>query len=80
MSTAQKKTPQQAFDDAYITSTEICEILEVSRVAIHYRRKTGKLPDSIKVHGQQLLVWERDKITPHLKEWQSTLLDRRASE
>lgn len=70
-------TAQEEFDKKYITSTEICENLEITRPAIHFRRKAGKLPDCIKVHGQQLLIWERDKITPFLKEWEYAISSSR---
>lgn len=71
---------QQKFDEAYITSTEICQTLKVSRPAIHFRRKSGRLPDPINVFGQQLLIWEREQIQPYLKQWNNELTDRRDTE
>ena len=72
--------PQEKFDKTYITSSEICKLLQVSRPAIHFRRTAGKLPGAINVFGQQLLIWERDKIQPHLQEWLNALKERRSTE
>ena len=70
-------TAQARFDRRYITSSEIGERLQVSRPAIHFRRKAGLLPDPIVVHGNQLQMWERDAIEPHLVEWEKSLTERR---
>lgn len=70
-------TAQQRFDRRYITSSEIVTRLTTSRPAIHFRRKAGLLPDAIAVHGNQLLIWERDAIEPHLVEWEKSLSERR---
>lgn len=61
---------QERFDKAYITSTEIGQRLQVTRPAIHFRRKAGLLPGAIRVSDNQLFIWERDKIEPHLLEWE----------
>lgn len=70
-------TPQARFDRAYITSSEICNRLGVTRPAIHFRRKSGLLPDAIQVYGQQLLIWERAAIEPYLVEWEISLRAKR---
>lgn len=70
---------QKDFDEKYITSSEICQYLGVTRPAIHFRRKAGELPGAINVFGQQLLIWERAQIQPHLDKWMTTLTARRAA-
>jgi hypothetical protein len=68
---------QERFNEAYITSSEICQELEVTRPAIHFRRKAGLLPDAIIVTGQQLVLWERDKVKPFIDQWRTQLLAKR---
>lgn len=68
---------QQRFDTLYITSSEIAKRLEVTRPAIHFRRKSGDLPDAISVSGGSLTVWERDKIEPFLRKWEQELQSKR---
>lgn len=64
---------QERFDQMYITSSEIAQRLKVTRPAIHFRRKAGLLPNGIVVTGNQLFIWERDFIEPHLKKWEEQL-------
>lgn len=69
-------TAQEEFDEAYITSSEICKELEVTRKAIVDARRRGDLPDPIVVNGQ-ILIWKRRTIRPHLESWKQTLRTRR---
>ena len=69
-------TPQQQFDNIYITSTSISIRLGLSRVTIMRARKTGKLPGSIEVTGN-VFLWERNTVEPYLKRWEA-LIDARA--
>lgn len=68
---------QQRFDAAYITSSEIAKRLNVTRPAIHFRRKAGLLPDAITVPGNQLFIWERQKIEPYLLKWEEQIQSKR---
>ena len=68
---------QERFDKTYITSSEICQRLDVTRPVIHYRRKNGHLPNGIQLFGQQLIIWEREFIEPYLQKWQSSLENKR---
>lgn len=70
---------QERFNRTYITSSEICQRLEVTRPAIHFRRKAGFLPNSIHVYGQQLLIWEREAIEPWLVKWEASLTAKRGT-
>lgn len=64
---------QERFDRMYITSTEIAQRLNVTRPAIHFRRKAGLLPNAITVHGNQLSIWERDEIEPFIRQWEDQI-------
>lgn len=68
---------QDRFDKAYITSSEIAQRLSVTRPAIHFRRKAGLLPNAITVPGNQLFIWERDFIEPHLRKWEEQLQSKK---
>jgi predicted DNA-binding transcriptional regulator AlpA len=72
-------TAQERFDASYITSSEICQRLKVTRPAIHFRRQAKLLPDPIQVFGRQLLIWERDAIEPWLQKWQESLQAKRGA-
>jgi len=67
---------QQAFDAKYISTQEICSMLNVARTTVFFARKTGKLPDGINVGGKTFL-WERDKVLPYLTSWKTVLDARR---
>lgn len=69
-------TPAQRFKRNYITSTEICTLLDTSRAAVGIWKTTGKLPDPIDISGSAT-IWERDKITPFIEELRVALNKRR---
>lgn len=73
-----KNEAQERFERAYITSSEICKRLEVTRPAIHFRRQSGLLPNPISVYGKQILIWERDAIEPWLKRWKASIDAKRS--
>lgn len=68
---------QKRFDEMYITSSEIAQRLNVTRPAIHFRRKAKRLPNAITVPGNTLTIWERDQIEPHLRKWEEELKTKR---
>lgn len=72
-------TPQEEFDRTYITSSEICHELDVSRPAILDARRRGLLPEPILVNGNQLTLWKRDEVRPYIEAWKATLDTRRAA-
>lgn len=65
--------PQKAFDAQYITSSEICEELKVSRTSIANARKTGTLPNPIAVNGLHIFIWERARVRPFIDAWKEQL-------
>lgn len=73
----QRVTAQEEFDAAYITSSEICKQLHITRATIVMGRKRGLLPDPIVVNGAQIYIWKRDVVTPYLNAWKISLQARR---
>lgn len=68
---------QDRFDTFYITSAEIMQRLNVTRSAILYARKTGKLPGAIEVQPGTLYIWERQTVEPYISAWKLMLDARR---
>ncbi|QDB70909.1 hypothetical protein [Pseudomonas virus PBPA162] len=66
-------TLQDNFDSTYITSTEVCEKMQVSRVTLHYHRKNGRLPQHATLPGGQITIWRRDEMMPVMEEWSRKL-------
>lgn len=68
---------QEKFDSTYISSSEICRELGVSRAAIVNARRRGLLPDPVVVNDIQLYLWERETVRPYLDSWHLMLRSRR---
>lgn len=73
------ETAQEKFDATYISSSEICTELKVSRSTLVNARRSGLLPDPIVVNGVQFHLWERDTVAPYLEAW-GIMLKRRRGE
>lgn len=70
-------TDQQVFDDTYITSIEVCSVLQIKRPSLMTAIKTGRLPKPIyiDVNGRHLLsLWDRAKLEPVLASWRKPLI------
>lgn len=67
---------QDEFDRDYITSTEVCSHMGVTRSTVMRARERGDLPDPIIINGDQLTIWKREKLLPHLENWKATLRGR----
>lgn len=70
-------TPQELFDERYITGSEIQHTMNVSRSSVLLARRRGMLPDPIVVKGARAFIWERDKVTPYIEAWKISLASRR---
>lgn len=66
---------QETFNKTYVTSTEIGRRLGVTRSAVIQARQKGLLPDPIFVENH-LVLWERDKVEPHVREWDKRRKER----
>lgn len=73
------ETAQQRFDRVYITSSELCRTLRVTRPAIMQARRRRLLPDPIAVNGASLYVWERAHLQPYVDAWRIVLNARRSN-
>lgn len=56
---------QKRFDEKYINTAEICELLGVNRSTVMNWRLNGTLPDPILVCNFTY-IWEREFIKPYL--------------
>ena len=71
------QTPQEKFDEMYITATEICREMGVSRAGILYARKKGYLPQPISINNDQIYIWERAPLQEYLNAWRIILNTKR---
>lgn len=73
-------TAQIEFDNKYISSTEVCQRMNVHRTSVLLALRTGRLPEAIVVrrpNGEpHILLWERVAIEPHLVEWANNRAER----
>lgn len=70
-------SPQEEFDKAYITGSEICTTLGICRTSLLQARRSGRLPGAIEVADGQMYVWDRVTVTPYLNAWKVILDVRR---
>lgn len=72
---------QERFDQTYISTTEICQRLGVSRTTIFHGARTGKLPESIMIRrsdgGIHILLWLRAEAEPMMVEWAKSIAARK---
>lgn len=78
MSQEQKvETAQERFNTVYVTSTEICQRLNVTRASILHARGRGLLPDPIVVPPVNFFLWERTTVEPYIAAWEINLKAKR---
>ena len=70
-------TDQQEFDLCYVTSTELCQLLEISRGSLMKARKRGILPAPITINSSQIFLWKRVVIEANIAAWKFILQARR---
>lgn len=68
---------QQEFDDTYITSTEIGDILKISRASICAARARNLLPPCITLPGANISLWKRKEVENILVLWKDKIVTRR---
>lgn len=69
--------PQERFDKIYITATEICKTLGISRATLLYARKRGFLPEPISVSENRIYIWERQHTQRFIDAWRIVLNNKR---
>jgi hypothetical protein len=73
----QRVTAQDEFDANYITSSEICKELHITRATIVQGRRRGLLPDAVVINGAQILIWKRSAVQPYIDAWKLILQAKR---
>lgn len=70
---------QQTFDETYISASEICRTLSVTRGAVTSAQRRGLLPEPIKLEqgGAYLCLWLRAEVQPALDAWKLMLTARK---
>lgn len=68
---------QKNFDEEYISSTEVCQKLGISRSALVAGRRRGMLPEPVTIDGANIFIWKRQEVTKALEAWHFTLKARR---
>lgn len=68
---------QTKFNETYITASEMCERLKITRTSLLQARRRGQLPNPIDVCQQRIFVWERKAVEPYLDAWEQILKIRR---
>jgi hypothetical protein len=79
----QHVTPQEEFDAKYITSTEICRDLDVTRASVTNARDRGALPEPVRINrangDPHIMIWLRAEAEPHIAAWRLELQAKRAA-
>jgi len=73
-------SPQQVFDDTYVSTMEICEEMGVNRASVTNAIKRKFLPAPIVVSHSHMHLWVRREIRPILDAWKLVLKARQAKE
>lgn len=70
-------TAQEEFDAKYISSTEICRDLGVTRASVVNARNRGVLPEPVHVRrangDPHIMLWDRKVATPYILAWKELL-------
>lgn len=76
-------TAQEDFDAKYISSTEICRDLDVTRASIVNARARGALPEPVQVKrangDPHIMLWLRQEAVPYIERWRAELEAGRAA-
>lgn len=63
--------PQQQFDEKYISASEICAVVGVSRTALAWAVQRKALPLPVTVPYARLQLWDRPTVAPVLAAWRT---------
>jgi hypothetical protein len=70
-------TAQEEFDAKYITSTEICRELNVTRASVVNARNRGVLPEPVRINrpngDPHIMIWLREEAEPLIAVWRAEL-------
>lgn len=72
---------QEQFDEKYISSTEICQRLDVNRSTVLQGARAGKLPECIVIKrpngSTHVALWIRADAEPMMAEWAKAIASRK---
>ena len=72
---------QAEFDEKYITSTELCRELVVTRATLVNGRRRGALPEPVRIDrpdgSPHVMIWIREEVAPFVTAWKAELAARR---
>ena len=68
---------QNAFNEEWVVTAEICKELDVTRASIVYAHRRGLLPEPIIIPGTKSYIWKREDVTPYVRRWQEKLIEKR---
>lgn len=80
MSNIPSPSPQQQFDERYISTMEICNELDINRASVTSAIKRNFLPAPIVVSQSHMHLWERHVVRPILDAWKMVLRSRKDKE
>lgn len=70
-------TAQAEFDEKYISSTELCDVLGVTRATLVNGYRRGALPEPLRIKrpggSTHVMIWLRDEVVPYVTKWKATL-------
>jgi hypothetical protein len=68
-------TAQAEFDQKYVSSTELCRTLGVTRATLMNGRQRGALPEPVRIPRPDgrahVMLWLRDEVGPYIARWQA---------
>jgi hypothetical protein len=74
---------QEEFDEKYISSTELCRELNVTRATLVNGRRRGALPEPVRINrpngDPHVMLWLRDEVAPYVSAWKVELEAARAA-
>jgi hypothetical protein len=69
---------QVEFDRKYISSTELCKELGVTRATLVNGRRRGALPEPVRINrpngDAHVMLWLRDEVKPYVDTWKVELI------
>lgn len=73
---------QEQFDQTYISSSEICQRLDIVRSTLSIGARAGKLPEPIIIRrtggeGAHVMLWIRNDAEPMMHEWAKAIASRK---
>lgn len=76
-------TAQAEFDQKYVSSTELCQQLGVTRATLVNGRRRGALPEPVRINrpngDAHVMLWLREEVAPYVERWKVDLATGRVA-